>query len=170
MQLNDANIKTLIKNFKITNDMKRTAKTVFLCMAYRDTIKPIVEEYQRKVLKFWKFPCASTWRGRAFVEGAILDPKDSYLLSEEDFKLYHADLQDEQKAAGLKVDHPDHCPLLIAESNLVDAEKLLLRVMEPFTGVKLDDVLGNMDVYHKYVDLSLRLLAPHVKTATEGGL
>lgn len=151
------------KNFKPTDEMVHAAKAVFICMAAVETVRPVVEGYQKNILAFWKFQPAKEWRKNESNE-PILEPNRAYLLSENDFRLYMADIRDEQKKAGLKTDNPDNCPLLVAESGLRKAKAVLIDVMEPMTGFTVDKMLcAGMEVYDKYIELTLRLLAPYVK-------
>lgn len=145
----------------ITEDMKQAAKNVFMAMAYVKTIRPIVTGYQKAVLEKHQWHIASKWVGRrSETDRVILDPDHSYLLSENDFRTYMHETREQQKAAGLKTDSPDHCPLLVAENLQRQAEWCLFDTMEPLTSIKGRDLYG--DNREKYLDLTLRLLAPFI--------
>lgn len=145
-------------DFKPTQDMINAAIYVFKTMAMVQTIEPIVLNYQRKVLAKHKF------KGGYSKDDfkVILDPKDSWLLKDNDFKIYLDEINHERKQAGLHVDNPDHCPLLVAKQMQRNAEKLLIIEMKPITKLDPKDIC-NIDHYHKLIDLSLKLLTPFVK-------
>lgn len=147
---------------KITNKMKEAAHTVFMAMAYTKTVRPIVEGYQKRIIEEIHPVVAVDFQRMGF--STITDPKDSYLMNENDFKVYLDRSHEEAIKAGFKVEH-DYCPLLIAEDLQCQAEHAFIKAMYPITHLKVDDVLiAGLDKYHKLIDLSLRLLAPFVKT------
>lgn len=155
------------KDFKPTSDMIHAAQTVFLCMAMVETIKPIVTGYQKAILNKYQFKVASDKVNRGHdKDEIILDPDKSYLLDDSDSQVYIEETFRERDRAGLKVSNPEFCPLLVAEHNLTKAQHILIRSMEPLTGVTLDQILCGRNCLvnlKKYIELSLRLLAPFVK-------
>jgi len=155
-----------IPDFEPTNDMKSAARAVFFAMAYVETIRPIVKKYQHDILKKYKFRTSNEKiesGRRLFPDEIVTDREHVYMLSRDDFNFYLEECRVAQKEAGLKTDSPDHCPLLVAESILTDARTILCEAMEPFTKVNKHLVLcSGLDNYRKYIDLSLKLLAPFV--------
>jgi len=156
------------KDFTPSDDMLRSAETVFFCMATVDTIKPIVKEYQKKILKEMQAGPKAEWcEGRRGLSpnDLILDPERSYLLSDNDFQYYLKRCNEERIKANLHVNNPEFCPLLVVENNLRKAHHILLDAMQPLTGVEFDDLFKNekgLENYEKYIDLSLKLLAPFI--------
>ncbi len=151
------------KEFKPTPQMISSAMTVFQAMAYVQTIRPIVEGYQKKVLDLYKFKVAPENVEKGRTCEVITDPKYAWLMSEKDFREYHAECNEERKAANLHVENENHCPLLVAEDLLRLAEMALCMVMEPITGISHDMATRNLDIYGEYIDITLKLLAPYVK-------
>jgi hypothetical protein len=146
----------------ITADMVKAAETLFLAMAYTQTIRPIVEGYQKRIITEIK-PVVCQ-RFQSFGNTAITEGKDTYLMNEYDFKLYLKRCAEEAHKAGFKIPNDDYCPLLIAKSLETDAEHALIKAMYPITHLEANDVLcAGLDKYEKLIDLSLRLLAPFVK-------
>lgn len=143
-----------------------TAKAVFMAMAITKTIEPIVRGYEREILKKHQF----TNKGEikrlqkhniTEVEKVILTPENSYLLSDEDFLIYHAECNEARKKAGLKVESDDFCPLLVAENLERQAKHAFIDAMEETTKIKFDQLFKNFPTdYNNYLDLSLKLLAP----------
>ncbi len=152
-------------NFTPSQDMISAATAVFTAMAYVQTIEPIVRGYQKKILDKYKFKIDKRWtENKRRNPGIITDPKRAYLMSDDDFKFYLEELNEERKKAGLRVENPEFCPLLVAEDILNKAEFLLCQAMEPITKITHDQIMrSGLDKYKKYIDLSLKLLAPFVK-------
>lgn len=161
----------LFKNFKPTAEMISAAELVFVAMAAEQTVHPIVEAYQRKVLAAHNWPIAAKWvdeparrRREKYMNGEpILDPKDSFLLDEEASAIYFAEIDKEARAAGYNLP-PDHCPLLTAEHQRIKAEQLLITAMSSLTKVNNDNIwkLG-YDKRQEYLELCKKIMAPFVK-------
>jgi hypothetical protein len=157
--------------FTPTHEQISTAKAVFMAMAITKTIEPIVKGYEKKILE------AHQWtnkgeverlkkHGHEAVEKIILDPKDSFLLSDEDFLIYDAECKKERDKAKLKVESDEFCPLLVAEDLERKAKHCFIDAMEVTTKIKFDQLFKNFpEDYNKYLDLSLKLLAPFVGNA-----
>lgn len=155
------------KEFTPSEDMKSAARGCFLAMAYTGTVRPIVEGYQHDILSEYQFRTdVEQYDGkRVYPDKVVLNPDHTYMLTEDDFAFYLAECRTAQSAAGLKTESRDHCPLLVAESIQRDAEHLLIDAMEPLTGINFNTILGSrnfIDHLKKYIDLSLKLLAPFV--------
>ncbi len=94
------------KNFKPSEDMLSAAAAVFTTMAYVRTVRPIVEEYQKKILEAYELWSTETERRS---RKRITDPKETFLLSEDDFNFYLAECHEAQLEAELKTESPDPC-------------------------------------------------------------
>lgn len=148
----------------ITNEMKQAAKTVFMAMAFTQTIRPIVEEYQKRIIQEIKPIVADEFKQIGFT--TITESKDSYLMNETDFKTYLTRCNEERIKAKLHVDNVEFCPLLVAEDLQRQADRTFIDVMEPITHLTTDKVLcsnNGLANYKKLIDLSLRLVAPYVQ-------
>lgn len=154
------------KGFKPSPIMLLAAGNVFKAMAWVDVIKPVVEGYQKEILARHQWHIAKEWsEKRGAPDRIILEPSRSYLLEDDDFKIYHKECHEARDKAGLKVDNDDFCPLLVAQRLLTEAQHGLIDAMTPTTGVEVDDLFYNgMRDYDKYIDLTLRLLAPYLRT------
>lgn len=157
------------KAFVPTEDMVAAAELVMHAMAAVDVIRPIVDGYRRRILaeKQWQVrPDFQEKRSRRGCdEKVILDPKNAYLMSDEDFVVYDAKCKAARDEAELHVEDPDSCPLLVAEHDLVKARALLVETMKPITG-NLDYnklLCAGPEKLDEYVDLTLKLLGPFVK-------
>ena len=139
-------------------EMIQAAKTVFMAMAYVETIRPIVEEYERKILAELKPLVRAEWRERLGSE-PITDPDNAYEMEDSDFDAFFSRCKEEREKAGLLIKDDDFCPLLVAERLLTEAENALVDVMVPVTGIRCKD-LYHIEDKKRLIYLTMTLLAP----------
>jgi len=147
------------KTFTPSPSQISAAEAVFMAKAYTETVRPIVEGYKRKIIMEC---CFKDKEGRP-----IMHESRSYRMTDEDFKDYDSFCDDEAKKAGFDVP-AGYCPLLIAEDQERKAKRnlaeLMLNDLRPMIpGLTLELLLRRLDDYNKFIDLTLRLLAPYVK-------
>jgi hypothetical protein len=121
--------------------MKQAAKNVFMAMAYTRTIRPIVEEYQKRVIAEIKPQMDDKWLGRGMTQKPITDAKDTYLMKDSDFQTYLKRCNEERIKARLHVDNEEFCPLLVAEDLQRQAERVFIEAMIPITHLTPERVL-----------------------------
>ncbi len=148
--------------------MKSAAQAVFMAMAAVATIKPVVVGYQKKILAAHQFTneherAMYEKHGHEFTPRVLLDPKEAYHMNDADFAIYLAECDAEMAKAGLKVERPGECPLLVLESLERKAKHHLIESLQPITNITLDQATNNMEAYDKMVELALKLMAPFVK-------
>lgn len=158
-----------MKNFKPSPNMIRAAENCFAAMAFTETIRPIVEGYQKKILEEEKYPYSPKMMARHEKAPAdyISDIRHTYMLREEDAKHYYKRCNEERIKAGLHVDNEEYCPLLVAEHLQMDAEHALIDAMEPVTHITRDMVWqasNAIENLKKLLDLTLRFMAGFVDT------
>lgn len=151
--------------FTPTKEMISAAEAVFLTMAHEQLIRPIVEGYQRAILEKHQFHIARKWVERGDEDRVILEPKHSFLLDDKDAATYYAALHAARDAARLKVNHPENCPLLVAEHQRIKAENALLKQAAtiPTLGGLANTHLMTLEQRAQAVELTLRMLAPFVR-------
>lgn len=151
-----------MSNLVPTPAMITAAEKVFAAMAAMLAIQPVVTAYQQRILNAGQFRVREEYAGG--LDGdRITNPKSAYLMNESDFANYLAKCEEARIAAGLAVKKSGNCPLLESEETLRQAERELLDALTPVTHLKASDYgLLGMDKYRECVDLSLRVLAPHV--------
>ena len=138
------------KNFKPSDEMIKAAELVFLSMAEVETIKPIVKAYQKKILNKYQFKDD---------EGNIITEEGrSYLMGDADFKVYLDECNTKRLKVGLYVKNKEYCPLLVAESDLTDAERLLINSFKPITGLDCSDIYL-LEHRKKFLNLALGLMS-----------
>lgn len=155
--------------FTPTPEQISAAESVFLAMANLAMIKPIVDAYQSEILGRyrWKPDPLLVHLGPERLR-EILDPKDAYLLSSKDAGVFYKECQKARVAAGLHIDDPDfepeYCPALVAEELLRQARRVLVDSLSAVTGIDSQALIrSNFKEYERYVELCLRLLAPHCR-------
>lgn len=152
------------KSFQPTPAMVKAAETLFVAMAQVDFLEPIVNGYKKSILANHQWRISEQYARRRGTE-VILDPESAWLMSDEEFAVYDKLCKEARDAAELYVESPDHCPLLVARHQVSLAQNALVEAMGMTT---VDDLLcSGMERYKKYVDLSLRLLAPFVRPTSE---
>lgn len=152
------------KIFKPTPGMIAAAENLFLALAIEQTIRPVVEGYQRQILSDGQWHINAKYVGqRGTVDRIILDPKESWLMADGDFVTYEQRCRLARDAARLSVELDEHCPLLIVEDTVRLAKRAMIDAMEETTGITADKLLcAGMAKYNQYVDLTMKLLATFV--------
>lgn len=141
--------------FKPTNEMIESAKEVFVKMAWVETVRPIVKEYEKEILARHQF-CNDD-------NEVVLDPALAYRLNDADFKVYVTECNQARIEKGLHVEDEGYCPLLVAEDELRIARNKLIESFEPITHVTHHQLLCNgLDKLEKYIDLTLRLMVTYI--------
>lgn len=149
--------------FKPNDEQCAAARSVVLAMAHLETVRPIVEAYEREILARHNFRIARKWVELGCEDRVILDPAHAYLLDEEDGKVFYAETYKARDAAGLKVEDPEHCPKCVAEHLLIQAKEVLIAAMEPITGITHHQLLcAGLSTVDECVELSLKLLVPFI--------
>lgn len=152
-----------MKKFVPTTGMVKAAEAVFMAKALVETIRPLVLAYQTAILAEGQWHIRPDFATRLGAE-VILDPKLSYLMSDEDFAEYCAKCKIARDKAKLHVDADDKSPLLVAEHLVMQAQHALIDAMSDVTKIEKDRLLSvGMKEYKQYIDLTLSLLAPFVK-------
>ena len=153
--------KKQLKEFTPNNNQVSAARAVFVSMAYADTVREVVEKYQQEFLDTFRPENKKFPRYNVKIVKRLFD---TYLMSDFDFDLYLDWCEDKAKENGFKIKERGYCPLLAAEDMQRQAEHLLVESMEPVTGLTLHKLIcSGLDNLRKYIDLTLRLLAPFVK-------
>lgn len=149
--------------FKPTQRMIDAANAVFVAMAAMQLIEPIVLGYQTEILAKHQWRIRPQWRER-LGDKVVTDPKQSYLLSEEDFAVFDAECKAARNAANLYVEKDDQCPLCVAEVNLINAQARLMDSMAHVTNLSWDKCrMLPADKRAQAIELTLQLLGPYVK-------
>lgn len=156
--------------FVPTQAMIKAAEAVFMTMAAVKTIEPVVLGYKKEILAKNEWPVAQDWVEKGLPGGAILDPNDTYLMSEDHFAMYQQQVNAARINAGLYVDDPSKCSHLVVKHLEVEATANLINVMATATGFdyqKLMQSKNALENVKKAKELTLKLLAPFVRDSKE---
>jgi hypothetical protein len=135
---------------------------IFQAMAFRETIRSIVEPKQQEVIDFFKFKVREEFRERRDIE-IVTEHRHLYMADESDWKLFDKEMVAFYKEKNLK--HKEGCcPLLEAESLVREVKRHSIGILEPFTGISRDSIYWNLKNYEKYMELMLTLFAPVIKS------
>lgn len=151
----------------VTPEMIQAANALCMAQAFTQTLRPIVEGYQKEILAKHQFTNKGEKAifgkcGRQWEEEVVLNPDHTYLLSDEDANTYFAEIEVARQVAGLKVEREGNCPLLEAESLERKASHVFIDAMFPITKMNHDSVMNSSDFLgnrKKLIDLGLGLIA-----------
>lgn len=151
------------KEFQPSQAQVRLAEALIVSMALEDTVREIVEGYETAILERHQFHIDPKWVELGGVEDhVVLDRKQTFLLSERDAKAFFAECFVARDAAGLKVEHPEDCPLLVAENLRIRAENALMKSLSTIPGLETFATgILPMKMREKVIELALLLCAPH---------
>lgn len=144
------------------------ARAVFMAMAVEQTVRPVVEAYEAEILASREWRASPEWVEQGIdVPGIIIKRRDIFLMTKDDINAFAALCHERRDAAGLRVSHPDNCPLLEAKSTLLDAETALLIAFDETVPGLLEVARAPLAERAKAVDLCLKLCAPLVGDAAK---
>lgn len=141
----------------ITQHLKEAVKTYLLAVAHEAVIRPIVTQYETEILAKHQFKVVPEF---ASAEGEVVtDPEQTYLISEEDFKTYWAECQQQIVAHKLQhlVANPNQCPLLVADYQTIQAGNAVIDAGTYLSGIKRDGVLV-LELRQQAIDLIVGLV------------
>ena len=156
--------KPTLAPFKPTQEMIAAAEDLFLAMTFEQTVRPIVEAYQRKVLAERTWMVDLELQTEPGVPEYITDIKYAWLMTTEDFMDYRDRCTRERMKTDLSPENDsNYCPLLVAENTVQLARQALCNAMAPIT--KIDGTQAAalpVADYDQLTDLTLKVLAPFV--------
>ena len=144
----------------ITPEIIEVGRAVFTAIAHIETIKPVVRKYQNEILAKHQFKTDIKWSRRGLKQKVITKESESYMMNDEDAKVYFSELSAAHKEHGFNVPE-DHCPLLIAENLKRKAFWSLVDVMSPITGINKDNLI-NLNHIKEYETITLKMIASHI--------
>ncbi len=150
----------------LTNEIINAGSEVLVLKAKAETIKPIIQEIQERILKENIFNISKKWeldsKKRNYTEEKrILTENRAYLMNDEDFKKYYNLCYEEYIKAGFKIEY-ETCPYLIAHHELIQAENRLIKEVSKI--FKFDSNLIYGDKREQILDLTLSLICSEINT------
>jgi hypothetical protein len=162
-------IKTADEVKKMTSDPDciKVVNALFEAIAYTETVKALIEPKQQEVVDFFKFEISpkrvALYKKRGFDMPLIIDsPRNLYEASAEDCELYYKEMHKIHRELGFDVEL-HYCPILIAENMVSDLKKEVCDFLEPYMGIKYEQISYSLDFYRKYFELVMTMFAPTVK-------
>jgi hypothetical protein len=139
-------------------------KGLFEAIAYVEVLRPIIEGKQREIIEFYKFEVSEEC-GRHTEMKTISEPKNMYLSSKQDLKIYCDELQlfYYSDLCPVKPSKPGLCPLLEAEHLVRCIKWELADFFAPVMGMNCDQLTRNLKNWEAYWDIMLGLFAAKVK-------
>lgn len=142
---------------------KSLAETVALATAYAQTERARVDAYEAPIFARYGFTDAD--------DGTpITDPRRLYLSGDDAAcAAFYAECLVAHKAHGWTGD-PEHCPALVADSDRIKVENLLLESLGEFMGSGKEHGFWTLELRKKALDLALGvcLLGASAKTILAG--
>lgn len=137
------------------------ADSLFVAMAMHQLKAEQVHAYSTEVLALMQARVARKWVEKGIEDKLVLDPKEAFLLSEDDAARFSILCEEKRIASKLEVNKPGNCPALEAETLFRAARDAFIDALTPYTGITLQEAL-TAALYNKLMDWGLRLMAPHV--------
>ena len=166
----------------ITPEVKSAVNTYLLARAYAEVQREKVDAIERRILQSEVWHEATEWSQMLHTEQRrITEPKDTFLLSDQDSKRYLLMVRAELEKAGYEIEstpgsepHSYFCPALTAEHEQTKAEWLILghaaKMMKMgFDGQELNSRLlcmkNGLEQREQFIDLVVKLVvnAPDFK-------
>lgn len=141
-------MKNIIADSKNINLLKGKVKEINKISENIKEIEPLINKIQKDVL--YKNEFISEFDG-----SLVKDPINDYELNKEDLDEYCKQLNEIYIKIGFDV-KLNYCPLLIAESELRQAQRELADLLEPITNINRQDLIcSGLENYRKYIKLSV---------------
>lgn len=166
-QPNLAKVMQLVEN--PPPELVSLAESVFVTMAMHQLKAEAVRAYSTEVLAQMQSRIAPKWTEMGIEDKVILDPKEAFLLSDEDAAKYFALCEEQRVLKKMSVDKPGNCPELEAENLFRVARNAFLDALSPYTGITLDKALQSA-TYDKLTEWGLKIMAKHVNPHKKFGI
>jgi len=149
---------------KPSKELIECALLVFKAIAYTETIRPVVEKYQKEILAKHQFTVSDKWVKMGEPKRVILDEGSTYLLKDKDFKVYLKEVHEQHIKHGFNVKF-EYCPLLIAEDLERQAKKTFVDQSKEFNIMDdetFDCLTWDLKNYKKYIEITLSYVAQFI--------
>lgn len=137
------------------------ADSVVVAMSIHQLAVEAVQAYSSEVLNGMQAKIDRKWVDLGLDDKLILNPKDAFLLSPGDAKVYYERCDIERQKRNMSIKEPGNCPALEAETLEREATKAFLEAMVPVTGITYDQAWTSGQIA-KLRDWGLNLLSTHL--------
>lgn len=128
--------------------IKPAALKVIALQAAAETLRKIVDARHAAILAAKEYKTADGER--------VTEPKHDWLICDEQSREYFDAIDKANRDAGFTGPF-DHCPALIAETELRDAQRELTDVAGPLFGITFDQIMTSANCLEKYAEF-IRLI------------
>jgi hypothetical protein len=155
------NLKALISD----RDNITAMKALFQAITFEKMVKELVEAKQRETIAFYKFKVSPENLERREMPEYISEPNRMFLVSEEDWKIYDAEMQKIYFSEGFpfKPSKAGNCPLLEAEHFVRKLKWEIADLFAPYLGFGSNEITGSLSAWKQYWEIMLSMFAPIVK-------
>ncbi|OES24691.1 hypothetical protein [Alteromonas macleodii] len=158
--------KDLLADGQLKQGIKTALVALLQARAFLETITPYYTEIsQRAISKIEPVVEDNSLNRDTIPEriGApIINVDDLYLANEETAAAIYADIKTHMHIKGFTPSKPENCAFLEARTLVREAEHLLIKAMEPYTGISTT-MLYQPTQRTKYFELVLKCLVPLAK-------
>lgn len=153
---------------KITQAVKSSVNAYLLARAHAETHREKVDKIQRNLLNTLEYNVDPKWRKghRDVGFDRITDPKDTYLMRDDQWADYYEELKHDLIKAGyniqVRANNSYNCPALVAEDLQRTTERLIIESAAEMLGEKNDLqhtlLCAGLDKYQQFIDLVCKLV------------
>lgn len=154
----------------LTETNTKVVWAIYAAKAYVECVRDIIVPKQIEILKFYKFSISEEvkkiYENRNVTDypQVIEHPRYLYLLDDSDVKIYCEEMKKFHQEMGFKLNSPDNCPLLEAESLEREVNRHAVDFFEPYFGVNSDKLIcAGLTEYRKFIDLLMQMFASNVE-------
>lgn len=139
-----------------------------------ESLKPVMDKILRVVMTEFCPQYDSKWATRSRGSnpnepchvGKITDPDMLFLMDEAQWDSFYQVLDSAKRAAGFSDFSDGHCPQLICESRMTDAENAIIEEVAKHPGLgDLANARLYLDTRNKLIEIALKWVVPHVSKA-----
>ena len=147
--------------FKPTQELIEAVELVFTSMAYVQSVRPVVQEIQQKILDNGNYEVSEDKQHLRPELRTIKRDEDSWLMDDAQFQDYFTKCKTEYDEQGLTTETKEECPLLVAEDLERQDRRAMLQAAQYITNIDPSKV-WKLEKLTELEQLTLRLVAPFV--------
>lgn len=146
------------------------AKAVLAARVFAEAERKRVDAYILPLFESYQFEYEGELAKQVGAEGRIHDPKFLYLADDAKCERFYKECDALHREHGF-TGPEGHCPALIAEHAVVEAETALIELAKPLFGVEVWQLAGKAEIRNKYLDklICACVLAEHEQNPEASG-
>jgi len=145
----------------ITPELKKAAEILLAAQAYLAIVRPVVQGYQTAILADRQYHIDPKWVEKGDADMVVLDAKHVYLLTDEDSNEVFTAFDEARDAHGFPARQFGWCPLLAAESAVIQAEIALMNAAQYITITNIDIAnVWDMAIRREMIELTMSFVVP----------